>query len=132
MEGAMRQKDAMRMYMRELWGSIALYMVILVLAIRFGRGMPEGVLRTALLLSPMLGFGLAIWAIVRHFGRMDEYIRRTQLENLGIATAVTAGLSFTYGFLETAGFPKLSMFWVWIVLGSSLVATNLVRHYIKR
>ncbi|HEU4852516.1 MAG TPA: hypothetical protein VFT37_10230 [Telluria sp.] len=128
----MREKDAARMYMRELWGSIFLYALILVLAIRFGRAMPEGALRTAILLSPMVGFGLAIWAMVRQFGRMDEYIRRVQLENLGIATAITAGLSFTYGFLETAGFPKLSMFWVWIVLGASLLATNLLRAYLKR
>ena len=34
-----------------------------------------------------------------------------------IAAAITACLSITYGFLESAGFPKLSMFWVWGVMG---------------
>lgn len=128
----MREKEAAKMYKRELWGSIALYAVILVVAIRFGRGMPEGALRTAILLSPMVGFSLAIWAMVRQYSRMDEYLRRVHLENLAVASAITAGLSFTYGFLETAGFPKLSMFWVWIVLGGSLFATNMFRLLRKR
>ena len=35
----------------------------------------------------------------------------------GHFAAVTAALSFSYGFLESAGFPKLSMFWVWSVMG---------------
>ncbi|HEY1044666.1 MAG TPA: hypothetical protein VGE60_12460 [Telluria sp.] len=115
------------MYARELWGSIALYAVILVLAIRFGRPMDDGLPRTLVLVSPMLGFGVALWAMVRHFGRMDEYLRRVQLENIAIAAGVTAGLSFTYGFLETAGFPKLSMFSVWITMGGALFVVTQLR-----
>ena len=30
----------------------------------------------------------------------------------------TALLTFTYGFLETTGFPKLSMFFVWPLMGA--------------
>lgn len=123
----MREKEAKRMYARELWGSIALYAVILVLAIRFGRPMDDGLPRTLVLVSPMLGFGVALWAMVRHFGRMDEYLRRVQLENIAIAAGVTAGLSFTYGFLETAGFPKLSMFSVWITMGGALFVVTQLR-----
>ena len=116
----MREKDAAKAYLRELLGSIALYAVILILAIRFGRPMEDGLLRTAVLVSPMFGFGLALWAMARHFRRMDEYLRRLILENIAMAAGITAGLSFTYGFLETAGFPKISMFSVWIALAGSL------------
>lgn len=123
----MREKDAAKMYVRELWAAIALYAVILMLAIRFGRPMQDGLLRTVVLVSPMLGFGVALWAVVRHFGRMDEYIRRMQLENIAMAAALTAGLSFTYGFLETAGFPRLSMFSVWVTMGSAWGLINLFR-----
>jgi hypothetical protein len=58
-----------------------------------------------------------VWAIARHFRRMDEFLRLRSLEGLAIAAAITAALSVTYGFLESAGFPKLSMFWVWGVMG---------------
>jgi hypothetical protein len=132
MEPDMHEKRIMKTYLRELFGSIALYTLLLVLAIRFGRPMPEGVLRTAVLVSPMIGFGLAIWAIARHLRRADEYIRQWLLESVALAAAITAGLTFTYGFLETAGFPRLSMFTVWCVLCGSAAVVVLVRKLLDR
>jgi hypothetical protein len=79
--------------------------------------MEDGAARTLLLLAPMIPLMLAVWAIARHFGRMDEFMRLKSLEGLAIGAAVTAALSLSYGFLESAGFPKLSMFWVWPVMG---------------
>jgi hypothetical protein len=38
-----------------------------------------------------------------------------------------AALAFTYGVLETAGYPRLSMLTVWAVLGSSWALVCLVR-----
>ena len=37
---------------------------------------------------------------------MDEFMRLRSLESIAIAAAVTAGVTFTYGFLEGAGFPE--------------------------
>lgn len=128
----MHEKRILRTYLRELFGSIALYTLLLVLAIRFGRPLPEGVLRTVVLVSPMIGFGLAIWAITRHLRRADEYVRQWMLENVALAAAITAGLTFTYGFLETAGFPRLSMFTVWCVLCGSFGLACLLRKLLDR
>src|ERR1700741_4788064 len=102
MELEMREKQARKLYMIEMLGGLGLYTLILVVALRVGPGMPEGALRTLVLASPMIGFFAALWAVVRQFGRMDEYLRRTMLENLAVAAAVTAGWTFTYGFLENA------------------------------
>ena len=66
----------------------------------------------------MLPILLAIWAIVRQVRRSDEFIRKTTMEHIAIAAAVTAGWTFTYGFLENAGYPRLSMFTVWPVMGA--------------
>ena len=128
----MHEKRVMKTYFRELFGSIALYTLLLVLAIRFGRPMPEGVLRTVVLVTPMIGFGLAIWAIARHLRRADEYVRQWLLESIALAAAITAGLTFTYGFLETAGFPRLSMFTVWCVLCASFGLACLLRKLFAR
>jgi hypothetical protein len=94
--------------------------------------MPEGVARTLLLVSPMAGFGLMIWCIARGVSRMDEYLRMRLLENIAIGAAITAGATFTYGFLETAGFPRLSMFTVWCVLAGSTGATQCLRKLLNR
>ena len=128
----MHEKRVGKAYMRELVASIALYTVLLMAAVRWGRPMPEGLLRTLVLLSPMIGFFAALWVIARHFGRIDEYQRMRMLENVALASAVTAGLTFTYGFLETAGYPKLSMFTVWIVLCGSVGLVGILRKLLDK
>lgn len=113
----MKEGEANRRYRRELFSAIAAYTVVLFGSIYGSKGIEEGAARTLLLLTPVVPLVLVVWAIARHFGRMDEFMRLRSLEGLAVAAAVTAGLTFTYGFLETAGFPKLSMFWVWGVMG---------------
>ena len=128
----MHEKRIARLYYLELFGAIALYTLILVAAIRYGRPMAPGALRTAVLLSPMIGFAGGVWAIARLIGRADEYVRMRLLENVSLAAAITAGLTFSYGFLETAGFPKQSMFVVWCVLCLSFGAVQIVRKVLDR
>jgi hypothetical protein len=128
----MHEKRVGKTYLRELFASIALYTLLLLAAARWGRPMEEGLAHTLVLLSPMVGFLGALWVIARHFGRIDEYQRMRMLENVALAAAVTAGLTFTYGFLETAGFPKLSMFTVWVVLCGSVGAVQLLRKLLDR
>lgn len=128
----MHEKRVGKLYLRELMGSLLLYTVLLFAAIRWGRPMDEGAARTLVLLSPMIGFGLALWAIARHVGRIDEYVRMRLLENVALAAAITAGLTFSYGFLETAGYPKLSMFVVWCVLCGATILVQLLRKLLDR
>ncbi|MFC5462856.1 hypothetical protein [Massilia niabensis] len=128
----MREKRIARIYHRELFAAIALYAVLLTAAIHFGKTMAPGALRTVILTTPMIGFGAAIWAIARHLWRQDEYMRRRLMENIALAAAITAGLTFTYGFLELAGFPRLSMFTVWCVLCGATGVVQLVRKLTNR
>lgn len=115
----MHEKRVARAYRYELWTAIAVYVVLLAGSIRYGRPLADGPLRTIALLAPMIGFGLMIRAIARHVARIDEYQRLRLLEGVALAFAITAAVTFSYGFLETAGFPKLSMFSVWMVMGVS-------------
>ena len=127
MFGNRHEKRVAKIYFREMIAALVLYTVLLMAAINFGRPMAPGGLRTAVLLCPMIGFGAAIWAIVRQIQRVDEYVRMRLLENVSLAAAITAGLTFSYGFLETAGYPKLSMFTVWCVLCLSVMVVQIVR-----
>ena len=113
----MLERTARRKYQLELTSAAAAYAVILIGSMTLAKPMPDGALRTVLLLSPAIPVGFVIWVIARQFRRLDEFVRLRTLESLAIAAAVTAGLSFTYGFIEGAGFPRLSMFWVWGVMG---------------
>ena len=122
----MHEKRVGRAYRIELWTAIAVYVVLIVASIRFGRPMAEGLLRTVVLLSPMIGFAMMIRAIARHVARIDEYQRLRLLESLALAFAITGAVTFSYGFLETAGYPKLSMFSVWMVMGVSWGVASVV------
>jgi|SRR5215831_14288983 len=114
----MREKEANRKYFKELFGSLAVYIAVLFGSIYLAKTLAPSPLRTAVVLLPMIPIMLAVWAIARHFRRMDEYVRLASLEAIAIAAGVTAGWTLTYGFLEGAGFPRLSMFWVWPVMGA--------------
>jgi hypothetical protein len=114
----MKEREAKRRYNLELGVSMLLYVGILFGSITLAKPLEPGHARTLLLLSPLLPVLLAVWAIARGFRRMDEFVRLRSLESVAIAAAVTAGWTLTYGFLESAGFPKLSMFWVWPIMGA--------------
>ena len=128
----MYEKRIKNAYFREMLGAGLLYTVLLVLAIRVGRPMEDSLLRTVLLVSPMIGFGLMLWAIARHIGRVDEYVRQLLLESVSLGAGITAGLAVTYGFLENAGFPHLSMFWVWAVLCGATIVACVIRGVCRR
>lgn len=121
------ERKLSQLYLRELGGSIAIYLAILVPSLMYGPGMADGMLKTAVLTAPVLGFFLMIWAIARQVLRMDEYQRSLTLESLSLSAAITAAITFTYGFLENAGYPRLSMFVVWGIMGSAWAITGLLR-----
>lgn len=80
---------------------------------------PHGAfLAIAVALLPVPFLCLMATAVVRQLRRMDELGQRIQLEALGLAFVGSALITFSYGFLETAGFPRLSMFYVWPLMGS--------------
>ena len=72
--------------------------------------------RDLVALSPMIPAAAIAWVVLRDLRRMDELQRRIQLEALGFSFAGTAILTFSYGFLEGLGYPRLSMFTVWPIL----------------
>jgi len=119
-------------YAAELFGTLFLYAAVLTIALNLGYPMKNGLEKTLVMVTPMGPFLLAIWVIVRMLRRVDEYVRLTILENVAIAAAVTAAATFTYGFMENAGFPKLSMFSVWPIMGTAWVITACVRLTVGR
>jgi hypothetical protein len=128
----MHEKQVARAYKLELWTAVGVYGVLLFTSIYFGRRMEESALRTIVLVMPMIGFGLMIRAIARHVARIDEYQRQRLLETIALSAAITGAVTFTYGFLETAGFPRLSMFTVWIIMGTSWAAVSGMRCWAPR
>ena len=125
----MHEEKINKMYFRELFGSLFIYVIVLFSVIWFVKGMPNGTTKTLLALLPVIPVLGALWAIVRHFKRMDEYIRVWTLEVIAIAGGITAIFGITYGFLEGVGFPKLSMFVIWGVFMGSWAIMSCARKW---
>jgi hypothetical protein len=114
-------------YLAEMSGGFVCYALVLTFSLNMGPSMPTGLLRTLVLVSPTLPFLLVVWAVARQFRRMDEYGRLMSLESIAIAFGVTAGWVVTYGFMENAGYPRLSMFTVWMVMMSAWAVVSMFR-----
>ena len=116
-------------YLTELTAALVVYGLMLVGSIQIlTHSRLASPWRDLLALSPMLPAAAIIWIVVRELRRMDELERRIQLEAFGLSFAGTAVVTFSYGFLEGLGYPRLSMFTVWPLLaGLWLIGLLLAR-----
>lgn len=78
----------------------------------------DGGWRFAVAPLPMIPAAYTTVARVRHYRGMDELQQRIALEALAFAFAFggTALITFGYGFLDAAGLPRISWWWVWPVM----------------
>ncbi|MEM8556163.1 MAG: hypothetical protein AAGF71_15225 [Pseudomonadota bacterium] len=117
----------MRRYVIELTAAFLVYGVSLVLS-SYLVGYHDLGVNEALwaALVPMPSTILVAWVIWRNLKLMDEMQRRVQAESLALALAITALITFNYGFLEGAGFPRQSAFWVWPIMGTSWIFAQII------
>lgn len=122
------REPAKRRYTREMLISLLAYGVLLVAsAFVLGAG-PDAWWRYAVAVLPMVPAAFMVVAAVRYYRAMDELQQRMELEALAFGFAGTALITFTYGFLEQAGMPSLSWWWVWpIMAGLWIVGGQLAR-----
>lgn len=114
--------------MIEFGSAMLAYAIVLVIAILALNANPHAWWRALVALAPVVPVVFALLAFLRFLARMDELQQRIQLQALGFSFGTTAILTFSYGFLELAGFPLIS--WIWILplmivlwgLGSALAA----------
>ena len=102
----------------ELVLAITFYVVILIISLKALTHIENQSLKVLVSLLPVLPVIMVIWVIIRQFIRFDELQRKIQLQALAISFLGTAFLTFSYGFLENIGFPKLTMFIVWPMMGT--------------
>jgi hypothetical protein len=103
---------AARTYLIQFLSAMGAYVVLMLLSIYLLQRNPEAGWRGLVAVLPAIPATLVVLAVVRFVERMDELQRRIQLVAAGFAAGATAVLTFTWGLLENAGFPRLSMLWV--------------------
>jgi len=107
----MSQRSAGFAYVREFGLAMAAYVVVLLASVSLLEMVDQPV-KTLVALVPLVPAGFALMAYLRFLTRMDELGRRIQLEALAFGFGAAGMLTFAYGFLENAGFPRISYTWV--------------------
>jgi len=115
-----------RRYAREFSLAMVIYGITVIAVGAWLRGHPDSPWRIPVALLPFLPVMLGFVALARFFGRMDELMKRVQLEGMAFAFSGTVPLVIGYGFLESAGLPKLSMWWVWVTMAMLWFAGSLL------
>ena len=104
---------ASRDYVLQFGGAMVAYAVVLIASVTAIQSFRlAGAARALVGIAPIVPTIFALLSFVRFLGRMDELQRRIQLEALGFGFGATAILTFAYGFLELAGFPRISLIWI--------------------
>jgi len=114
--GAVFERRWLGRYYIELLIATLVYIALSIASVRLISTIREPVWRALAGLAPTVGIVLILIAIVRWVRRADEFQRARLLESFAVVAAVTGLWTWSYGFLEVAGFPRLSMFWVWGVM----------------
>jgi hypothetical protein len=78
--------------------------------------------RVLLMAVPAGAILLMAFVVLRHFLRIDEFLRRIMVESFAVAGAVACIWTLVYALFELAGFPRISIWWVW---GSLILTWNL-------
>ena len=109
----------MKKYFIEFTVAMVCYVVLLLLSVFLLKEMdPASLFRVPVALLPMIPAIGICWVVIRQLRSMDELQRKIQFEALSWAFGLTAVTTFSYGFLETIGFPKLSYFLIWPVMAA--------------
>ena len=105
-------KTVERTYMRQFLTAMALYVVFVIVSVGLIGRMDQTLWRIPVALLPIIPAGFALRAFIRYLNNVDELVQKMQLNAIAIAAGATGMITFSYGFLENAGFPQLS--WTFI------------------
>ena len=104
--------SAARAYTIQFISAMVAYVILLIISIYVLQANPTAPWRGAVAVLPAVPTVLALLIFIRFLGQMDELQRRIQFDAVAFAAGATAILTFTWGLLENAGFPHISLIWV--------------------
>jgi len=112
-------KSATKRYLREFIYSMIAYVLTLIpsiIAVNSLKDYPFAPARVLVALTPVVPVAFMVYFFIRYLNNIDELQQRIQLMSIGFAAGTTGLLTFSYGFLENVGFPRLSLLWVFPIM----------------
>ena len=110
------QHPGKRRYTRDVLIALLAYAILLAVSGYIVDANRDAAWRYAVAVLPMIPAAFVAVAWVRYYRTVDELQQRIALEALAFAFGGTALITFGYGFLDAAGLPRISWWWVWPVM----------------
>lgn len=115
-------REWIKRYTIEYFAALALCLATAGLCIPLARGASSQLTRLFLMAVPALAVFVMAIVVLRHYCRVDEFMRRIMLECFAVAGAFAFASTLVYGIFEIAGVPKISMWWAF---GGTALVWNL-------
>lgn len=113
----MSQKQAMQRYVKEFLIAMTMYVLILIASVTLLNSVELArVWQIVVSVAPALPVVFVIIAILRLLRDSDELQQRVHLLATTFSAVLTGFITFSYGFLENIGFPKLPTFAIFPML----------------
>ncbi|PWH15079.1 MAG: hypothetical protein DDG60_06485 [Anaerolineae bacterium] len=109
-------KQVTKRYMREFFLSTSAYILLIIVSTQMTSAFVDAPWRGLVAITPVIPAIFMVVAFVRYLNGIDELQQRIQLMAIGFSAGVTGLLTFAYGFLETVGFPHISLIWIFPLL----------------
>lgn len=106
----------MATWTRRFIATIVSYMATLFMATWLLDRLEGDIERALVALLPVLPVLYGIRVFTQTLSKLDELQQRIQLEAFAISIGATGAITFSLGMLEAAGFPMLSLTWVFPML----------------
>ena len=99
-------------YALEFGSSIVLYTIAVFASVSFVATHPDSTWTVWVSVTPVIPALLATIAVVRALRQLDELQRSIQMQSFAVSFSIVGLVTFTYGFLENAGFPHIPFLWI--------------------
>ncbi|MCC6501108.1 MAG: hypothetical protein IT313_12655 [Anaerolineales bacterium] len=109
----MNQNQILKRYYKEFVTGMTAYVVALIVSLLVlnNTELPQ-MTKIVIVLIPIVPVVFVLLAILRALRDSDELVQRIQLQAVTFSSIATGLVTFSYGFLEGIGFPKLPTLWI--------------------
>lgn len=102
----------LKQYIKEFSISMFLYIIAVFFSIMYLEKHSDSSVNTIAAMLPVIPAILMVIVLIRALGKMDELQLIIQMKSFAISFLIVGLATFTYGFLENLGYPKVSLIWI--------------------
>ena len=122
-----REQRAGFRYMAELAATMAVYVAVLYARKPLLKLEPGPVWHGVILLGPAIPIWMVFWVLIRHYRRLDEYLRLELLQVVAVCAGIAACVTSSYPFLKDAfALPPISIEYAWNVMALCWIAATFI------